>query len=59
MLGREEGGGATRPRDGCREDTLLCLSAALLRAAAEYGLADSSLDLRAELPKMIGPPYRS
>jgi len=38
VLGREEGGGATRPRDGWREETrssLVCFSTVRLLAAAE------------------------
>ena len=38
VLGREEGGGATLPSEGCREETLSrrdCFSTVLLRAAAE------------------------
>lgn len=38
VLGREEGGGATLPSDGCREETLSrrdCFSTARLRTAAE------------------------
>ena len=61
VLGREDGGGATLPSDGWREETLSlsrrdCFSTVRLRTAAEYGLAESSRDLRAALPKMIGPP---
>ena len=65
VLGREEGGGATLPSEGWREETLSslsrrdCFSTVLLLAATEYGLADNSLDLLAALPKMMGPPYRS
>jgi len=58
VLGKDEGGGATAPREGGNVtlSNLFCFSAARDLKAAVYGLADISRDFLAEDPNITGPP---